>query len=276
MTETDIDDLPIDESTLNQLIDERVEQRLNEQQATPNRRQVLGSLFGIGGAGALGYLGGQKVAAAPADAEGTLYVEQLGDSNNPVSDLYVDQQTTLNDVESFTEVDVTNSLGIPVYSSDTNAPNETHYWNDSDVKLKYKDSSGNVHQSGLWEDTNGSITPTTTEKAISVDKIDSSSGYTWQDLTASRSLDTWETAPTDRDIYFVVTVQASATDTSIFLAPSVNDSQTTQDIMATNQTINDTNRMFTPVVRVPAGREYKVRNGGDTANYSLDNWRELR
>jgi hypothetical protein len=41
-------------------------------------------------------------------------------------------------------VSVANQLGVPVYSSDGDAPTETTYFNDSDGKLKYKDASGTV------------------------------------------------------------------------------------------------------------------------------------
>jgi hypothetical protein len=86
--------ITIDESDLEQLVEQKVQERAAEiaEQTGASRRRVLASLAGIAGAGALGYSGGQRVAADPSDAAGTVYFEQVGDSNNPVSKLYVDQE----------------------------------------------------------------------------------------------------------------------------------------------------------------------------------------
>jgi hypothetical protein len=86
--------ITIDESDLEQLVEQKVQERAAEiaEQTGMSRRRVLASLAGIAGAGALGYTGGQRVAADPSDAAGTVYFDQVGDSNNPVSELYVDQE----------------------------------------------------------------------------------------------------------------------------------------------------------------------------------------
>lgn len=43
------------------------------------------------------------------------------------------------------DIDAAERMGIPVYSADADAPNTTLYFNSSDSKTKYKDSSGTVH-----------------------------------------------------------------------------------------------------------------------------------
>lgn len=43
------------------------------------------------------------------------------------------------------DIDAAQRVGIPVYSADGDAPNETVYFNSSESKTKYKDSSGTVH-----------------------------------------------------------------------------------------------------------------------------------
>lgn len=45
-------------------------------------------------------------------------------------------------------IDMTGRAGIPVYASDTDAPNETLYFNSSSFGTNYKDSSGAVFESG--------------------------------------------------------------------------------------------------------------------------------
>lgn len=98
MTETDDNTITIDESELDALVEQKVQERIDAAAAEQGRtrRSVLSSLAGLAGVGAMGYFGGQKVAAQDAsDASGTVYFEQIGDSNNPVQDLYVQNQNTV-------------------------------------------------------------------------------------------------------------------------------------------------------------------------------------
>jgi len=55
------------------------------------RAIMLAAAAGVSGA-ALGTLGGRASAASPSDASGTVYFEQIGDSSNPVQDLFVSNQ----------------------------------------------------------------------------------------------------------------------------------------------------------------------------------------
>lgn len=46
------------------------------------------------------------------------------------------------------QVSIATQLGIPVYSDDSNAPNGTQFFNDSDQVVKYKDGGGTVYSGG--------------------------------------------------------------------------------------------------------------------------------
>jgi len=55
------------------------------------RALMLAAAAGVSGA-ALGTLGGRASAASPSNASGTVYFEQIGDSNNPVEEVYINNQ----------------------------------------------------------------------------------------------------------------------------------------------------------------------------------------
>lgn len=115
---------------------------------------------------------------------------------------------------------------------------------------------------------------------LSTEKIDTDAdgnGYSWQNVTSSRSYDTWFTAPSDRDIWFVATAQAQSDGITVALRPNVNTSQTNNEINTNNKLSAATNaRVITGQIRVPAGQDYRVEALGDTVDYNLDEWRELR
>ena len=101
-------------------------------------------------------------------------------------------------------------------------------------------------------------------------------GYAWQDVTGSRSLNTWNQAPPDRDIYFSIRVLSSAADTTIRLAPNVNTSQDEQRISEEHAVVGDGERTGTQPIKVPATQYYRVETFGDETDYDLDDWYELR
>lgn len=111
--------------------------------------------------------------------------------------------------------------------------------------------------------------------SVSADKIDTSSGYVWGDQTSNRSLDTWQQAPSDRDIEFVITVEASSSAT-ISLAVDISTIQSPNSAAEYRETVDSNARVTSGAYRVPAGQYYQVRAFGDTGSYSLRSWSELR
>jgi hypothetical protein len=96
------------------------------------------------------------------------------------------------------------------------------------------------------------------------------------DTNAGGSGYSWFTAPSDRDIWFIVTVVPDSDATEIQLLADVNTSQTNNWVAQDHDT-RDSGQSFTmPMVRVPAGHEYKTRALGDTGSYSIERWQELR
>jgi len=88
-----------------------------------------------------------KIAAEAVDSEaisdGAVGVAELAEA------LGTDSETTISGTTHFESVNMDNAvaaeqLGIPVYSDDTNAPNETIYYNTTDEETKYKDANGTV------------------------------------------------------------------------------------------------------------------------------------
>lgn len=94
------------EALVEQKVQAEVERRLQNNERGRSRRSVLASLAGIAGAGALGVYGGQRAAADPSQASGTVYFEQIGDADNPVQDLYVQNQTNYSETENITAEDI--------------------------------------------------------------------------------------------------------------------------------------------------------------------------
>lgn len=93
----------IDRGKLEQLI----EQEVNEQLQSIGRRRFLQGAIATATAGGIIVGTSGSAGAAPADASGTVYFEQIGDSSNPVSTLYVDQQIVSDTQESATIDDLT-------------------------------------------------------------------------------------------------------------------------------------------------------------------------
>lgn len=72
-------------------------------------------------------------------------VEGVGSETDPLPKIWTNEidSNSLNTDDA----SIATQLEIPVYSDDANAPNDTHFFNDGDEILKYKDSAGTVHQS---------------------------------------------------------------------------------------------------------------------------------
>ena len=83
--------ITVDEDELETMIDERVEAQVKEQQKKISRRKVLTAAAGAAGVGAMGF-GVGTASADPSDASGTVYFEQIGSSQHPVQDFYVQDQ----------------------------------------------------------------------------------------------------------------------------------------------------------------------------------------
>ena len=101
-------------------------------------------------------------------------------------------------------------------------------------------------------------------------------GYTWEDVLSSRSVDTWETAPSDRDIWISVDVTTGSNGVEAGLRMHVNTSQSDQHIGTRDMTIDNGDEIGFSGVRVPKGHEYKVEMIGETGKQSLSHWFELR
>lgn len=114
---TDDNTITIDESELEQLVEQKVQERIDAAAAESgqSRRSVLSSLAGLAGIGAMGYFGGRRVAAGdPADASGTVFFEQIGNSNHPVQELHVENEVVTSTTSVTVEdADITNSLTDP-------------------------------------------------------------------------------------------------------------------------------------------------------------------
>jgi hypothetical protein len=135
--------ITIDESDLEQLVEQKVQERAAEtaEQTGTSRRRVLASLAGIAGAGALGYTGGQRVAADPSDAAGTVYFEQIGDSNNPVSELYVDQEFGADENIEADTVEMKDGQVSNILSLDDDPTDDKSWWlfdDANDLRLNFK------------------------------------------------------------------------------------------------------------------------------------------
>ncbi len=124
-------------------------------------------------------------------------------------------------------------------------------------------------------DTVGDGTTSADHASVTTEKLDTSSGYTWQDVTGSRSLDTWFTAPSDRDIKVQVSGQSQADSTEINFIPNVNTLQSEQRIQFQHQTVDNAEDLSAGEFTVPAGREYRIELFGDTADINIV-WWELR
>jgi len=110
--------------------------------------------------------------------------------------------------------------------------------------------------------------------SVSTDKT-ATTGVTWQNV--SRSFDNWEQAPTDRDIIFTMNAVANADNTFIDLKVHINESQNDLVIVTYDDaSVGQFRRLGTGAFRVPAGHYYKIEAAGDTADYSIQQWSELR
>ena len=112
-------------------------------------------------------------------------------------------------------------------------------------------------------------------ETLSTDKINTSSGYSWQDVSASRTLNTWFTAPSEQDIKVAVSVNAESAGIDLQILPNVNNSQTENRIIDRRHQSPDQNDRIGAVFTVPAGRDYKVETF-DSSDISVNKWRELK
>jgi len=102
-------------------------------------------------------------------------------------------------------------------------------------------------------------------------------GYQWQNVTGSRSLGTWETAPSDRDIWFAANIIIDSGPALAQLIPNVNTSQSQNRLVGTKiSDLSTGDEIGIGPVKVPAGQHYRVEQFGDTSSFSIDIWSELR
>jgi len=138
------------------------------------------------------------------------------------------------------------------------------------------DGDGNV---GLPGDRVDVFAEAIDSNSVSTEKVNSDpndSGYNYQDVQGSRSLNTWFTAPSDRDIWVSVTIIADSDNTTMEIIPSVNRSQT-QNLLNASRQNNATQNTKLPIYfKVPAGQDYIIEAFQDTASYSINSWVELR
>lgn len=138
--------IEISEDELEAIVDEKVEQRLEEERTQVSRRSVIGALAGAAGVGALGW-GAGSAAADPANASGTVYFDQIGDSNYPVTELHVDKQINYNTDETFDNITVNSTADLTDVLADT--------------LLGADVSSNAVAERALETDGNGNLQPVT-------------------------------------------------------------------------------------------------------------------
>lgn len=80
-----------------------------------------------------------------------------------------------NTIANLDSAEILSQLDIPVYSSDSNAPNETEYFHSSDNTIKYKDGNGNIYSSGGY-DTVTTVTADYTASKNELVLVDASGG----------------------------------------------------------------------------------------------------
>lgn len=76
-----------------------------------DRRDMLRVLAGAGAGGLGAYLMTGRASADPSDASGTVYFEQIGDDNNRVSAMYVDELNNLEDAAVVDTIEFTAGAG---------------------------------------------------------------------------------------------------------------------------------------------------------------------
>ena len=98
----------------------------------------------------------------------------------------------------------------------------------------------------------------------------------WQSLSGSRSLNTWHQAP-DYDIDFGLTLQTSADDTTIDLIIDINPEQSNNKMFGFLQfnKPSGSEEIIGPF-EVPANHYYQIRAFGNSTDYSIVEWGELR
>lgn len=107
--------------------------------------------------------------------------------------------------------------------------------------------------------------------SLSADHADTRNGYV--DETANRSFGTWYQNTTGADLDVSVIASASSDSTNMTIVLDVNSSQSNFRVDEFTQTI-DSNDHGSVQATVPDGFYYQVRAFNDTANFSIDEWRE--
>lgn len=110
-------------------------------------------------------------------------------------------------------------------------------------------------------------------QSVGIQKLDTSDGYSWQDVTASRSFGSQETAPSDRDIEVSVVIQAGSASTRQIVDLDIGGSP--RGRIRWESGANDANDMQILYGRVPAGSSYQVVQDDGTAS-AINQWAELR
>lgn len=172
----------------------------------------------------------------------------------------------------------------PIEGESFGLPAGAELTEDANGNLAIADSSGSIvlvrdETAGAWDLNNNSLTNIDAIDAISatLERVDSSLGYGWSDMVSSRSFDTWYQAPSDKDIYFMLTGRANVDGTDINIVVDLNDSQNSNILTRERRPSAPTDTdLSLGSFRVPAGHYYRAQALGDSADYSLKDWGELR
>jgi len=94
--------------------------------------------------------------------------------------------------------------------------------------------------------------------------------------TVNRTFGSWETAPTDRDIWAAVTLSASADATDVNVVFDVDNAESSNAVTQPRLTLETNERLEIGPVKIPSGQTYRLSAFGDSADYAIESWKELR
>jgi len=109
--------------------------------------------------------------------------------------------------------------------------------------------------------------------AVNLDKINTGGGYGYEDVLSSRGFNTDFNAPPDRDISFNAVVKALSDNTLVNIDVDLGGQSFA---VKQQQTLDKFRTLSIGPFRIPAGQRYRLKNFGDTPDYSLSRWIELR
>ena len=139
------------------------------------------------------------------------------------------------------------------------------------IPLQYNPTSGALETAVPIDTGDNDITTTGTVSTGTLEAGGVDIGRSWQSVKNSRTLNTTETNNTDGEIKATVILEsdADATQIGVQWLGDVEDSDYTLDTF-------DTSEKTTIKTTIPAGATYEVSSFGDTANFSLFDWMEMR